>query len=146
VAFCGLYVQRADIDRLSSGLVSDARVSEHHDAENDQYAGSDGFGSHGTSSFLASIRQTNGFLHRSSSLNEPDQHRNNGKHQQEVNKPSHRVTAHQAQQPQNHQYDSNRPQHKMLLSDSMPRDGPELEWRAIYLTLMLLILPMTPNS
>jgi len=70
----GLYVQRADIDRLSSGLVSDARVSEHHDADNDQYAGYDGFGSHGTSSFLASIRQTNGFSQHSSSLNDPEQH------------------------------------------------------------------------
>jgi hypothetical protein len=33
-----------------------------------------------------------------------------------VNEPSHRVTAHQPQQPQNRQYYSNRPQHKILLS------------------------------
>ena len=85
VALRGLYVQRADIDRLSSGLVSDARVSKHHDAENYQYARNDGFGSHIASSFLVSIRQTNGFLHRSSTLNDVDQHHNNGKHQQEVN-------------------------------------------------------------
>jgi len=99
VAFCGLYVQGADIDRLSSGPVSDARVSEHHNADNDQDAGNDGLGSHGISGFLASIRQTNGFLHQPSSLNEPDQHHDNGNHQQEVNEPSHRVTAHQPQQP-----------------------------------------------
>src|SRR4030042_2415996 len=116
VPFRGLYMQRAEIDRFSSGLVSDTRVSEHDDAENDQYAGNDGFGSHGTSSFLASIRQTNGFLHRSSSLNDVDQHHDNGKHQQEVNEPSYRVTAHQPQQPQHYQYYSNRPQHEILLS------------------------------
>ena len=116
MALRGFYVQWANIDRLSSGLVSDARVAEHDDAENNQYAGNDGLGSRGTSSFLASIRQTNGFLHRSSSLNDVDQHHDNGKHQQEVNEPSHRVTAHQPQQPQHYQYYSNRPQHKILLS------------------------------
>jgi hypothetical protein len=33
-----------------------------------------------------------------------------------VNEPSHRVTAHQPQQPQHYQYYSNRPQHENLLS------------------------------
>jgi len=87
----GLYMQRADIDRFSSGLVSDARVSEHHDAENYQYARNDGFGSHITSGFLASIRQTNGLLHKSSSLNDPDQHHDNGNHQKNVNETAHGV-------------------------------------------------------
>ena len=116
MAFCGLDVQRADLDRRSSGLESDARVSEHHDAENDQYARDEGFGPHRTSGFLASIPQANSFLRQSSSLNDLDQHHDNGEHQQEVNEPSHRVTAHQPQQPQNRQDYSNRPQHKILLS------------------------------
>lgn len=88
---------------------------EHHDADNDQCARNDGLGSHGTSAFMASIRHADGFLHQSSPLNDPDQHYDNGKHQQEVNESSHRVTAHQPKQPQSYQYDSNRPQHRILL-------------------------------
>ena len=55
-------------------------------------------------------------LKHSPPLNNPDQHDDNGNHQQDVNKPSHRVTAHQPQQPQNYQYHSDRPQHLILLS------------------------------
>jgi len=35
-------------------------------------------------------------------LNEADYHNDNGNHNQDVNKPSHRVTGHQPQQPQNY--------------------------------------------
>ena len=52
-------------------------------------------------------------------LNEADYHNDNGNHQQDVNKPSHRVTAHQPQQPQNYQYHCNRPQHPFF-SLSLP--------------------------
>jgi hypothetical protein len=41
MAVCGLEVHSEEIDRLSSGRVSDARVSEHHDAESDQDGGND---------------------------------------------------------------------------------------------------------
>lgn len=64
---------------------------------------------------LAMMEQENRALLPSSSLNEADYHNDNGNHQRDVNEPSHRITGHQPQQPQNYQYYSNRPQHGMLL-------------------------------
>jgi hypothetical protein len=59
-----------------------------------------------------------------SPLNDSDQHHNNCDHKQNMNKPSHGVTAHQTQEPQNYQYRGNCPQHWILLPDcssSLPR-------------------------
>jgi hypothetical protein len=50
-----------------------------------------------------------------SSLNEADYQNDNGKYQRDMNKPSHRITGHQPQQPQNYQYYRNRPQQGILL-------------------------------
>jgi hypothetical protein len=36
--------------------------------------------------------------------NEVDEYHDNGNHQQDVNEPAHRVTAHQTKQPQDEQY------------------------------------------
>src|SRR5208283_5385027 len=55
-------------------------------------------------------------LQSSASLNNVDQHDDNSNYQQDVNQPSHRVTGHQPQHPQNYQYHSDRPQHMILLS------------------------------
>jgi hypothetical protein len=55
-------------------------------------------------------------LNGSSPLNDPDEHNDNGNNQQDMNKITHRIAAHQSQQPQNDQYDRNCPQHVILLS------------------------------
>src|SRR5512143_2541530 len=55
---------------------------------------------------------------------EPDKHHDDSNYQQDVNEPSHGVTAHQTQEPQNYQYYCNCPQHRILLPDcssSLPR-------------------------
>jgi len=45
------------------------------------------------------------------SLNEIEHNNNNSNYQQDMDEPSHRVTADQSQRPQNYQYHSNCPQH-----------------------------------
>ena len=50
---------------------------------------------------IGSIRRLNGFLRRSSTLNDVEQDHDDGKHQQQVNEPSHRVTAYQPKKPKN---------------------------------------------
>jgi hypothetical protein len=54
-------------------------------------------------------------LQGSSSLNDSDQHDNDGDDQKDMNKITHRIATHQPQQPQNGQYYGNRPQHMILL-------------------------------
>ena len=54
-------------------------------------------------------------LHRSPAIKDVDQHHNNGNYQQEMNKPSHRVTAHHSRQLQNYYYYSNYPNHMISL-------------------------------
>jgi len=56
-------------------------------------------------------------LSRSSPLKEPKHHHNDCNDQQDMNKITKRITAHQPQQPQDYQYDGDRPQHGSLLSD-----------------------------
>jgi hypothetical protein len=51
----------------------------------------------------------------SSPLKKADYHDDNGNHQRDMNDPTHRMTGHQPQQPQNYQYYGNRPQHGILL-------------------------------
>jgi hypothetical protein len=60
---------------------------------------------------LMAFRRLKGF----SALNDSYQNHDNRDHQQNMDKPAHRVTAHQSQQPQNYQYHSDRPQHIILL-------------------------------
>lgn len=55
-----------------------------------------------------------------SAANDPDQHNDNGNNQQEMNKSSHRVIAHQSEHPENHHYYCNGPQHMPLLYVSLP--------------------------
>jgi hypothetical protein len=55
----------------------------------------------------------------SAPLNDPDQKKNNRYDQDDMNKPAHRVTAHQPQQPENYEYDRYGPQHVILLSDDV---------------------------
>src|SRR5258707_9212904 len=80
--------------------------------------------------FIMSLRfsfSSKRFLQDSAALNDPDQNHDNGNHQQDVNKPAHRVTAHQSQEPQNNQYNGNRVQHLILLpgySGSLPASAP----------------------
>jgi len=50
-----------------------------------------------------------------------DQHGDDGKKQQDMNKITHRIATYQPQQPQNYQYQSNRPQNVILLSDDRIR-------------------------
>jgi len=52
-----------------------------------------------------------GQLLSSSPLNETDYQHDDGNHQYDVNEPSHRVTGHQPEDPQNYQYHRNRPKH-----------------------------------
>jgi hypothetical protein len=51
------------------------------------------------------------------SLNDSDQHNDNGNDQQDMNKITYRIAGHQPQEPQNYQYYSNGPQHVILLPD-----------------------------
>jgi hypothetical protein len=67
------------------------------------------------------LRQETGALQHSPSLNDSDQHNNNGNNQQGMDEPAHRIATYQAQQPQNYQYNSNRPQHVLLLSEKKIR-------------------------
>jgi hypothetical protein len=50
-----------------------------------------------------------------SPLNDVEQHNYNSNYQEDMDEPSHRVTADQSQRPQNYQYYGNRPQHMILL-------------------------------
>jgi hypothetical protein len=58
--------------------------------------------------------------HHPSPLNQPDEHHDNGNHQQDMDYPAHRVTAHQTEQPQSQQYHSNRLQHCFSLFIGSP--------------------------
>jgi hypothetical protein len=53
-----------------------------------------------------------------SPLNDSYQHHYNCDHNQNMDKPAHRVTGYKPQQPENDEYYSNRPQHLALLSGS----------------------------
>src|SRR5262245_52409301 len=50
-------------------------------------------------------------LYRITPLNNPDQHRNDGQDQQNVNEAAKRVRTHHSQQPQNQQQNKDRPKH-----------------------------------
>jgi len=54
-------------------------------------------------------------LYDFSPLNDSYQHYNNCDDKQNVDEPTHRIAAHQPQQPQNYQYHSDCPQHLLLL-------------------------------
>jgi len=69
-----------------------------------------------TQLFVMAHRIADRFLRRSSPSKEAEQHHDDGHHQQEMDKPAHRATGHQPQQPQNSQYCSNRPQRMIRLS------------------------------
>jgi hypothetical protein len=57
------------------------------------------------------------WLHRFSSLNDSDQHHNDGDDQQDMNEPTHGVAGHQSQQPQNTENHKYGPKHVRLLSE-----------------------------
>jgi len=68
-------------------------------------------------------------------LNEPNHHHNDCDDQQDMNKITKRIAAHQPQQPQNYQYDSDRPQHMILLSDCsfpLPAIASPTSWQWEY--------------
>jgi hypothetical protein len=89
------------VNRFSRRREGDAGVSEHHDAQSDQEDCDNGFCIHIDSS-------VSGFLIQPLATgNEVDEYHDNGNYQQDVNEPAHRVTAHQAKQPQNEQYHRN---------------------------------------
>jgi hypothetical protein len=79
--------------------------------------------------------------------NDVDQDHDNRNYQQDVNKPSHGVTAHKSRQPQNYQDYSNGPQHIILLSLHFA------DFQAIYLPIPIYLpirivemSPITPKT
>jgi hypothetical protein len=55
-------------------------------------------------------------LHGPAPLQEIDNHDDDGKYQQDVDQPSHRIACHQSQQPQYQQYHYDCPKHMCFLS------------------------------
>jgi hypothetical protein len=64
-----------------------------------------------------------------SPLNDPDQYDNNCDHKQNMDEPTHRVTAHQPECPQNYQYYSDRPQH--MIRPSLTAVGSSVSQRRL---------------
>jgi hypothetical protein len=63
------------------------------------------------------------WLQGSSSLDDSDQHHDDGDHQEDMNKPANRVPADESEEPQNQENHEDRPQHVGLLFSPIEGGG-----------------------